>query len=422
MYNKFFIASLLLFSTFATWSIANQPHDELYDVTVLGCIRFSNGIARNTIAVLDYLQDSVTMNHINTRPEYSSYDDVPLRVRNLIEKNNHSPSNVAILYEGLKMPGETQYDKVPNSKIKLTYGMVESTKIPKAWTPIINDHFDAVVVPDEWLVEVYKSSGVQKPIFVLPHPIYIDEFLAQPLKKGRPSKFTFGLTALLSPNKNVETLVDAFIAEFGRNRKVQLKIQTMAGKDDPILRRIYKKLKKRKVKNVHINITPLPWSAYVEFIKSLDCYTLVSKGEGFSVTPREALACGIPCVISNQTAQKTICNTGLVYGVPANVIEPHSGHGYGEVCGNSFACRVEDVRKGLREVYNNYDYWLAKAHQGREWVKQYHGNNLKPRYVNLFKPRQVILGDENKITNEYLMTTDKALYDKYISLQKTASN
>lgn len=304
---------------------------------------------------------------------------------------------------------------MPNSKIKIAYTMIETTQIPNEWTSIINNHFDAIVVPDTNLIDVYKNSGVRKPIFAIPHPIYIDEFLAHPLKTRPNDEFVFGIACVLSNNKNCELLVDAFINEFGNTPNVKLKIQSPWNND--VAAKIRKKIKSRHIKNIEMHLKSVPWKEYISFMKTLDCYVLVSKGEGFSVTPREALALGIPAIISNNTAHKTICQTGYVYGVPSDILEKHTGEFYGSSCGYCYNCKIEDVQKALREVYSNYNLYLEKAHQGREWVKQYRGENLKKRYINLFKPETLLLGNNNIVTDDYVMTTDNSLYLKYLSMK-----
>ena len=154
---------------------------------------------------------------------------------------------------------------------------------------------------------------------------------------------------------------------------------------------------------------------FKELFKTFDCYVLISKGEGFSISPREALALGKPCIISNNTAHKTICNTGHVYAVPSELIEPAIDPGVG-ACGNRFNCSIKDVRKALREVYTNYQEYVEKALGGREWVKDYLWENLKLRFLNLIKPKKVVLGNHNEITDDYLMTDSKKLYAKYSQL------
>lgn len=411
----FIVYVLFMLSGSSSQAIA-KSYQELYDVTVVGYLRFSNGLGRNAIAALDYLQDSLKMNYKKTRPSSFSLTDCPSNVIQLLQKNNPSaPSNVAILYDVLDI---LQESKMPDSKIKLAYTMLEATAIFPQWVDYINKGFDAVVVPDPFLEEVYRSSGVKKPIFVLAHPVYLDAFLAKPPKMLPNRPFVFGISCVLSHNKNHMRIVDAFISEFGNSPDVLLKIQCPI--NNTAAKELKRKLRLWGIRNITLNTSELPWNQYIEFMSSIDCYCLVSKGEGFSVTPREALALGIPCILSNNTAHQTICKEGLVYAIPSTILEPHINNK--RVCGHNFNCKLEDVKTAMRTVYQNYDQYLAKAHLGREWVKQYRGENLKKKYVNLFKPSTVILGDKDEVTDDYLMTKDPSLYAKYKSLAISQTN
>ena len=132
----------------------------------------------------------------------------------------------------------------------------------------------------------------------------------------------------------------------------------------------------KKIKNIEIIEALLPHKQYIGFLQSLDCYVLLSKGEGLSFdTLREALALSKPCIISDNTAHHTIAKTGFVYAVPSNIKEP-AKYDFG-VFGYQFNCKVEDVQKALREVYVNYNLYLQKAEQGRNWVQRYLWENVK---------------------------------------------
>ena len=80
----------------------------------------------------------------------------------------------------------------------------------------------------------------------------------------------------------------------------------------------------------------------------------------------------------------------------------------------------KDVEEALLKVYNNYDYYLEKANKGREWVKQFTYKSLEKKYLNLLKPNKVIFGPKNLITNDYIMTNCKSLYEKYLFIQSLA--
>jgi glycosyltransferase involved in cell wall biosynthesis len=146
---------------------------------------------------------------------------------------------------------------------------------------------------------------------------------------------------------------------------------------------------------------------------SLDCYVLFSHGEGFSISPREALALGIPCILSNNSAHKTICKTGYVRVVPSDILSKVVFYELDNHITYMYGTNLEDARQALKDVYNNYEIYKNKALDGRKWVQQYLIPNLKQKYINLIKPRKILFGDENIVTDDYFMTNSKVLFEKY---------
>lgn len=398
---------LVIFTTTIHSTISNN-----YDVTVVGPINFNASIGRQSIGLIDCLTHDLKVNHINTRG--ITLDDAPASIINILN-NPPGKSSVAILEDLLTIGEEKLYEFVPNSKLKFAYTMFETTKIIPQWVDALNTYFDAAIVPDSFLVNVYKNSGVTIPIFVVPLGIYIDEFLEQPLKQHPGTPFVFGCSTTFEPRKNNVLLLESFIEEFRNTKKVILKLHGRSGsKTFKILKEI---LRKRKIRNVKLELSNYTWNEYLSFMKSLDCFVSISKGEGFSITPREALALGIPSIVSNNTAQKTICASGLVLPIETPLEIPAFYPKLSkQPVGTYFTCNKEEVKNALRRMYTNYEFFLKKAHLGRFWVQQFRYQNLKQKYLTLLKPKQIILGQTNCITDDCLITDSETLYRKYISI------
>lgn len=399
---SYFFASSLFYSLYAVH----------YDLTLIGTIKFADSLGRLPIGIIDCLKNDIKINVVPVN-NWVQYADVSKEVQEIVQnRTKRSSSDVSLLLMQPWYPNFTPADLVPkDSTIKIACSVIESTNLPSKWVTIFNSQFDALILPDEWLVEVYKNAGVKKPLFVLPHILYLEDFLSAPEKKRELSKpFRFGMSAGFFPYKNHELLADAFAQEFGNSEDVELIIHSRNGNNPALQKKV------GKSQNIELLIRALNNQAYQEFLYSLDCYVLISKGEGFSITPREALAMGVPCILTYNTAHKTICDTGFVKSVKAEIIEPAYWPGYRAYLGNFYNCSIEDVRKAMRDVYENYDYYADKAKKGREWVKQYLHYNLRAKYLNLVKPKKVILGDKNIIEDDFIMTDSPELYQKYLSI------
>ncbi len=275
----------------------------------------------------------------------------------------------------------------------------------------MNNNFDGLLLADEWLIDVYKSSGVDLPMFVLPLCLDLKPFLIKEKKKlDRRSPFIFGFSAGMYRHKNQEKLARAFASVFKGRADVILKIHTRFAKG---VESIKKSIESLDAPNIIFFEKAYSRNEYIDFISSLDCYVSLSMGEGFSIIPREALAAGIPCILSNNTAQQTICNTGFVYSVTSSIQVPVNRSNR---AGFFFDTSFEDAKNAFSIVYNNYDLYLQKALGGKEWVQQYLTDSLKPKYLSLVKPKKVILSDCNTIGDTYIKTDSVALYEKYQKL------
>lgn len=386
-----------------------------YDLTVVGPMKFADGIFRLSVGWIEYLSRELKVNFISTG--FLDLDNVPDSVRTIVNSADKTPGRVAVLLDSPWHRWGRPANFMPDSTIKIAYSMLEGTKIPDEWVTIFNSVFDAVVVPDEFFIQVYSDCGVKIPIFVLPIGLYLDDFLKQVPKSKMNYPFTFGVSGSFFPAKNHSIVLEAFAQEFGMNGKAQLFLHGRGGDSADLEKRI----KQLKLKNVKLIKKSFTHQEYINFFLSLDCYVLLSKGEGFSITPREALALGIPCIISNNTAHMTICKTGLVRAVETNLPEPAYYEPFGRIVGERFNCTVADARAAMRDVRNNYFLYHQKALQGRDWVVRYNYKNIMAKYKTLIKPEQVILGDENHIESGCLTTNCKKLYEKYLFIMKNKS-
>ena len=413
MYIPLYV-SFLIALVFSAASLSKMPTSQ-YELTVAGPILFADGLGRLAIGLIDTFKYDLKINFVSSRP-FISLKDLPDDVKSLITPKAKIAGNVGILFEQLWTPGNHNYKAMPDCFIKLAYSMLESTAIPQEWVHILNKNFDTVIVPDSFYQDVYKNSGVTIPVFVLPHGIYIEELLQQPIKKQAGKPFVFGMSAAFWERKNYELLIKAFAQEFGNTDKVLLKLHGRPGGDKNTKQNILHMLKQHALPNIIFIDKLFNHQEYIQFMTSLDCYVLLSKGEGYSVTPREALALGIPCILSNNSAHKTLCKTGFAIPVDCSLQEPAYHVFFKRYLGNQFNCKLQDARKALRAVYENYNYYLQKAKPGRTWVTRYLYKNLKPHYLQFIKPQKVLFGPENKVTNTYIMTNSRKLYAKYKQL------
>lgn len=413
-----------LLASFVMWRglFGEDFHLTSMDVSTVGSINYTEGLGRIPVGLIALFKDTLAINHVKVPG--TSYDmrHVPSEVSEHLKNVDTTPGNVALFTLPLYLKGRVFADYVPEqSYIKIAYSMIESSALPPLWADILNNQFDAVVVPDDYYYDVYCNSGVRIPIFVLPHGIYLEKFFAaadeRKLNLKKDSDFIFGCIGSFIPRKNQDLLIDAFHEEFKNEPWVKLKLHGNWWFED-YRSKIKQKIADWKTYSIIVSENKLSENECIAFYKSLHCYVLLSKGEGFSVTPREALAMRIPCILSNATAHRTLCNNGFLYCIDSNLKEAAD---YGPLFrkaegGFYFNSDIKKVRKALRDVYTNYQKYSKKAQKGREWAAQYEWKSLKNKFLNLLKPQKILLGEQNVITDDALITNNRALYEKYEKL------
>lgn len=419
----YFLAALtaVAIGTLATKFLSSKMQPE---VTIIGDINMKDGIGRQAVE-LAYIclknQLPVEILTKNVSPQ-----DVPGRVKKVVKKDKKNrllPKGHIVIYEHTiaskqdvkrRMRGEKKPDQ-----LRMAYSMLESSAIPGEWVEIFNSLFDAVVVPDKYLVEVYKKSGVLCPVFELPLAVKLKDFLQEPLKHKKNDPMVFANFSSCIDRKNHIQLIRAFKKAFGDRRDVLLRINCRSA-DKEVYDEIKEELSKNPALNVKFTIGKPSRSGYLDLFKNIDCYVNLAKGEGFSIQPREAMAMGIPVIVTNNTAQTTICNSGLAKAVKADRIEPAFFFKEGVPCGYQYNCDVDEAAQALLDVYNNYPKYLEKSKEARSWASfyDYNSDRIIQLYKTLVDPKKLELGAENLIKEDVLITDSFEFYEKYSQIMK----
>lgn len=381
--KKTAVLVLFLLGAFAIFriSFSIQP-----DITIIGPVKYADGLGRNTIDFASILSKEFNISIIPTQLDKQ---DLPEWVNKCLKKNTKGLGKL-VLY--IKPVWELKNKDLKllrqiKSKYKsklIAYSMFESSLIPESGVQVLNEFFDVVVVPDPYLVSAYKSSGVYRPIEVLPLAVDFSELKKFPLKTKKNKVFTF--TALSSSiyRKNILGIVEAFSDKFKNRQDVRLVINSrysFNGNHHEILRYLHR----HDIRNVIFTTRSLKNFEYNNLFASSDCFVSAAFGEGFSIQPREAMVLGIPSIVTNNTAQQTICSSGLVKSVECHMTEPAYHYFSDKPYGLFFKCSREDLSEAMEDVYLNYDKYLERNLEARSWALNFDISNLENTYLLFFK-------------------------------------
>lgn len=387
-------------------------------LTVIGFANMADGIGRQSVEIIDVMKDHVSVGFHPSRP--SKMQDLPLAVEKIMNKRKTQLGKI-VLYEDIFSSFSNvfftkRFDLKKKDELHLAYSMFESSQIPKLWVHNLNRYFDAVVVPDPFLIDTYKDSGVKLPIFVVPLGLNLRPFLQAPLKTMAHSPFIFANFSTCISRKNHKELIHAFHAAFGDNPNIHLWINSRSI-EEQLFAELQQDIISLGVHNILLTHHCYDHAHYLENFQNIDCYVSLSQAEGFSIQPREAMALGIPCIVSDNTAQSTICNSGLVYSVPCPKQELAYYELFEDVFGHRYNVDFDACVQALRTMYEHYDTYLSQAPLLRAWAAQYDYESLHSLYTTLLKPKHIVLGDEDMLHGETLTTSSLNLYNKYQAIR-----
>ena len=327
------------------------PYAIKYDLTIVGRVDINDSMPAQTVNAVKLYSKYFKINAIKIRS--GSLDELDKKTKASFKTKNQLGRFV--LFEDT-ITEYNNYDNIYNEllnkqliklfkrkeQVWITYSMFESTKIPNIWVSMINQFFDMVVVPDHYYIDVYKNSGVKKPIFYIPLTLNLENQLLLPIKTKKNELFTYMNLSYGRYSKNQLKLIEAFNKVQKIKKNVQLLINSRYVIPE-IQEEIINYIRSSDIKNIQYTVGKLPKEDYLNFLQKADCFVYPSRGEGFSIQPREAMAMGVPTIISNNTAHQTICASGLVECIRADIERAaYYDIWHKTVIGNDFDCNLDE--------------------------------------------------------------------------------
>lgn len=202
-------------------------------------------------------------------------------------------------------------------KYNIGYTTWEADLLPGKWTDLCN-LMDEIWVPSTWNVEVFKRSGVTKPIHVVPHVVPIPDMSDAHHLTMAPDNETFVFYSIFQwiERKNPVALLKAYLTEFSPSEKVVLAIKSYrvntSSMEQEVIKSDIKQIKKM------LNLPQYPPIMFfgdlfpAEHIKGFhqrgDCFVLAHHGEGFGIPHAEAMALGKPVIATGYSGNTEFMN------------------------------------------------------------------------------------------------------------------
>jgi hypothetical protein len=189
---------------------------------------------------------------------------------------------------------------------KILCTIFETHRIPKHWVPICNS-FDEVWVPSEFNRISFSETGVDKnKISVFPYGINLEMYKDNGMKINIPNrkKFTFLYICEFTFRKGIDTLFDAFTAEFTPDEDVSLILKISF----PGIKQITNGEARDKLKSYYPNnnwfdthgsniillLDSFTHEELTSLINSIDVYISTDRANGYGMPCLESMALGKP--------------------------------------------------------------------------------------------------------------------------------
>lgn len=222
-------------------------------------------------------------------------------------------------------------------KTNIGYTVWETDSLHYTWPDYINTAVDKVLVPCDWNRDVFVSSGVTVPVYVVPH--VVDEFDFNKAENCEsllnvPDKDTFLFYNInqWTERKNPLATIKAYWTAFQKDENVGLVLKTYGSNysapERDAIKTTIKRLKQMivlpKYPPIYLILDMLSEDEIIALHKRCDCYIALDRAEGWGMSTSTAGAAGNPVISTGYGGVLQYLNSNNSYLVDY-VLTPVSG-------------------------------------------------------------------------------------------------
>ncbi len=326
--------------------------NEAAEICVIGRCDFATGIGAMTYAACEMLSRAYPTCLLPTEPHRRSDLAITLpNGRRMPVCADPAAMKVALFCDVL---WNGAYDRnfllVPQGALRIAWIVFDSDELPDMWVQILNHRFDLVLTTSPHVMDTATRSGVTTPCACLPIALDLAASLAQPAPRRRPGRVRFGSVAAFHPRKGIETLTEGFLRAFAGHPDVELVLHSNLSFGD-VGERVMALIQDIGGTNVTVTHEQLSAAEKDRLIRSFDVLVNCSRGEAYSIGPREALAVGNALVLSDVGGHRDLAGMPGVFLVPATLdVAARYPEIDGVVFGRQRGVTVQDVEHTLHRA------------------------------------------------------------------------
>jgi len=286
----------------------------IHDLIVEGVNEPCDGYGGSTIALLRHLEEFCNVGFV---PINQTSSRINSRIKKLI---TNGKANKYLIYRS-PMSGwfNTTARPRPTDSKKALMTMFETTSTPTTWKERVGDKVDMVIVPCTHCKDVLLKDGWDHvPITIIPLGFREDifKYKERVISTDRPYRFLFQFAShpLADDRKNTLNVLNAFNMCFADNKDVELIIKASGALDQGILM------------TLPSNARVISGALQIEEIRDLfytaDCFLFPTRGEGYGLPPREAMATGLPVIITDFSGLADIADPSMCFPITPEKLIP----------------------------------------------------------------------------------------------------
>jgi glycosyltransferase involved in cell wall biosynthesis len=297
-----------------------------------------------------------------------AYDRAPSSVPPDVKQMLQNARSTLRCGAGIGIGGPGSMARVRGTK-RIAFVVWEPSVLPKEDARVLS-LMDDVWTPSAWGKSLLVENGLQPHrVHVVPEGVDETFFTPGPARNDN-GRFRFLSVSRWTVRKGLDDLVTAFCREFRPEEPLELVIRGgFAGQAPARLARV--------VIGPHapiVLVPPCDDAALIELYRSADAFVLPTKGEGWGLPIVEAMACGLPVVVTDYSAPAGYLDESIAYLVRVQSMIPvYDAEMFSKRDHFGFWAQpdVDHLQSLMRHVYEHRAEAREKGRRARQAVESH---------------------------------------------------
>lgn len=201
---------------------------------------------------------------------------------------------------------------VPEGTYRLMMALFfwEESAVPEHTIQLLAKNFDTIISPTRTVTNALLDSGLPLPIATIGQPVDIEPYSALAnVRQPRGREIRFLHVSSCFKRKGVDVLLEAWSKAFTSADPVRLIIKTFPNPHNDVEQQL-ERLKERNPDLAAVDIVnrDVEQQELLQYYAAADVMVLPSRGEGYNLPALEAMASGLPLIVTGHGGQRDFCS------------------------------------------------------------------------------------------------------------------